>query len=130
MCLPSTLGIWLRLYLSEVLAVTDCGEGRHLHDCSLATDRTTPSKRQWGSRRRAMAMGLYERSLLGFLAPPVILRAPPVNLKLYFKLYFKPIYFKTLFDFPTTKCRCRAVASSISHQLPPILRHVIAVADD
>jgi hypothetical protein len=56
--LPSTLGIWMRLYLSNRVTVIDSGEYRHLHDRALATVRTTPPKRQWGSRRRAMAMAL------------------------------------------------------------------------
>jgi len=55
MCLPSMLGLWWRLYLSEVLAVTDSGKCRHPHDCTLATVRTTPSKRQWGNRGRCKA---------------------------------------------------------------------------
>ena len=50
--------IWLWLYFSEALAVTDSGEYRHLHDCALATVRTAPSKRQRGSRRRAMAIAV------------------------------------------------------------------------
>jgi hypothetical protein len=55
---PQLVGLWLRLYLCEGLAVTDSGKCRHHHDGTLATDGTTPPKRQWGSRRRAIAMGL------------------------------------------------------------------------
>ena len=41
----------LRLYASNVLAITDSGRSRYLLDCALATYRTAPSKRQWRSRR-------------------------------------------------------------------------------
>ena len=34
--LPSTLGLCLRLYLSEALTITDSGEYRHFHDCARA----------------------------------------------------------------------------------------------
>src|SRR5215471_6576220 len=48
----------LRLDRSEALAVTDRGECRYFHDCALAAVGTPPSKRQWGDRRRAMALRL------------------------------------------------------------------------
>jgi hypothetical protein len=52
---PATILEDLGLYLSNRVTVTDCGEGRHPHDCSLATARTTPPRCQRGSRLGAVA---------------------------------------------------------------------------
>src|SRR6516165_9233354 len=54
----------LGLYLLDAIAVTDSSECRRLHDCALATERTAPSKRQWGSRRSAVTtcIGMLHRN--------------------------------------------------------------------
>jgi hypothetical protein len=52
---PATILEDLGLCLFDRITVTDCGEGRHLHDCSLATVRTTPPRCQRGSRLGAVA---------------------------------------------------------------------------
>src|SRR5262245_45866112 len=52
---PAPILEGLGLYLSNRVTVTDCGEGRRLHDCSLATARTTPPQCQRGSRLGAVA---------------------------------------------------------------------------
>jgi hypothetical protein len=45
----------LGLYPSNRVTAADCGEGRHLHDCGLATAGTTPPQCQRGSRLAAVA---------------------------------------------------------------------------
>jgi len=44
----------LGLCLSNRVTVADCAAGRHLHDCSPATARTTPPQCQRGSRLAAV----------------------------------------------------------------------------
>src|SRR5262252_8269084 len=46
----------LRLCLSNHVTVADCAVGRHLHDCSPATARTTPPQCQRGRRLGAVAI--------------------------------------------------------------------------
>ena len=61
---PQLVGLWLRLYFSEALTVTDSGKCCHSHDCALATDRTNATGAPTGQQAKCNRNGSLDASLV------------------------------------------------------------------